>query len=66
MLMHSNLTDQINAIVDEETVFAACPECGSQLVARLVDDWQSRSAPIPILGCGNPWHYAVKSLGDAP
>jgi len=59
---------------------ASCPHCGEPDVVRLADDWQERlgvtSDPatgvlrakeaIPIIGCGNPWHYATRTLADAP
>lgn len=41
---------------------AACPVCGSEEVRRLHDDWQTLDVAIPIIGCGNPWHYATRSL----
>lgn len=40
----------------------ACPICGEDTVIRLPDDWQAQveaGAAIPIIGCGNPWHYAT-------
>jgi hypothetical protein len=48
---------------------AYCANCGEDTVLRLPDDWQTQvnaGAAIPIVGCGNPWHYADHSLGDAP
>ena len=37
-------------------------ECGHGTVVRLPDDWQQRVESgwyaIPIVACGNPWHYA--------
>ncbi len=58
--------------------FAKCPFCGSGAVARMKDDWQdvvdvredpsgvlTANVAVPIVGCGNPWHYTT-SLGDAP
>lgn len=44
--------------------FAECPVCGSSRVSRLLDDWRESDRAIPIVGCGNPWHYATRSLGD--
>jgi hypothetical protein len=38
-----------------------CSICGEDTVIRLPDDWQEQveaGAAIPIIGCGNPWHYA--------
>lgn len=49
--------------------FAACPVCGSTTCVRLADGWQDEvdaGASLPIVGCGNPWHYTTLSLGDAP
>ncbi len=46
-----------------EHVVAACPVCGSIDVLRLVPDWrrivEERGAPVPVVGCGNPWHYCL-------
>lgn len=44
--------------------WASCPVCSSSHVVRLPDDWQDGA--IRIVGCGNPWHYATRSLADAP
>jgi hypothetical protein len=38
--------------------FQDCPLCGSASVMRLVKDWAD-GRPIPIVGCGNPWHYSL-------
>lgn len=38
-----------------------CPYCGAAAVVRLSDDWREQAragVAIPIVGCGNPWHYA--------
>lgn len=46
--------------------FKGCPVCGSAEVAALNDDWNDGRL-IPIVGCGNPWHYIVptaKHLGE--
>lgn len=46
-----------------------CPVCGDGIMARLADGWPvfwKDSKPIPVIGCGNPWHYATQSLGDTP
>lgn len=51
-------------IYDNE-IFEACPVCFSKIVVRLIPNWQG-FGQIDIVGCGNPWHYAVKSLGDEP
>lgn len=52
---------------------ALCPVCGSSEVVRLVDDWRQQDdlggtaiRALPIVGCGNPWHYATRTLGDGP
>ena len=63
-MTHSNLTEQINA-TSLEIEFDKCDVCGSQQVVRLPDSWQDGDSAIPIVGCGNPWHYAIRSLGDA-
>lgn len=63
--MHSNLTEQINSLSDQME-FDKCDLCGSQEVVRLPADWQDGKTAIPIVGCGNPWHYATQSLGDSP
>jgi hypothetical protein len=47
-----------------------CPDPAA--VVRLGPDWQAEvtdpddGAAVPIVGCGNPWHYATASMGDAP
>jgi hypothetical protein len=46
--------------------FARCPVCDNMAVVRLRDDWQKQNRSMPIIACGNPWHYATRSLGDAP
>ena len=48
----------------QRVVFESCDICGSDELKRLPADWANGDA-IPIVGCGNPWHYAVASLGDA-
>ena len=47
-------------------VFDRCPACDRTVCARLMDGWQGDEMPIAIVGCGNPWHYATRSLGDSP
>jgi hypothetical protein len=52
-------------------VFDICPICKASVRVRLLDDWRERSQrgePIPIVGCGNPWHYqgVVDVRADAP
>ncbi len=45
-----------------------CDVCGDREVFRLPADWQDQVAAgkaLPIAGCGNPWHYATASVGDA-
>ena len=47
----------------------ACPVCGEDVVVKLSADWQAlvgEGAAIPIVGCGNPWHYATSTLADPP
>jgi hypothetical protein len=37
-----------------------CPVCWSDATFRLPSDWQDRverGQSVPIVGCGNPWHY---------
>lgn len=46
--------------------FERCPVCDNMAVVRLPDDWQEQDRSIPIIACGNPWHYATRSLGDGP
>jgi len=40
-------------------VFLLCPVCGSRERVELIADWQNlvQRQAIPIVGCGNPWHY---------
>lgn len=43
-----------------EATVQACPLCGSTAVVRMAHDWQgavNQGEAIPIVGCGNPWHY---------
>jgi cbb3-type cytochrome oxidase cytochrome c subunit len=67
MMHHENLTEQINEgrplTVEQNDIFEACPVCESKVVAKLRPDWQG-FGPISIVGCGNPWHYATKLLGE--
>ena len=52
--------------ITPNVVRAFCPVCGSPDVIRLPDDWQEQvnaGKAIPIIACGNPWHYA--KLDDA-
>ena len=38
----------------------ACDLCGDDRIVELPPDWQAQvddGAAIPIIGCGNPWHY---------
>jgi hypothetical protein len=37
--------------------FLSCPVCGSASVMRFKPEWREHSSTIPIVGCGNPWHY---------
>lgn len=42
-----------------------CPVCTGTEVARLAMDWEQQVAAggaIPIVGCGNPWHYDTLGL----
>lgn len=46
--------------------FSNCPICDNGAVVRLPDDWQEQEdRKIPIIACGNPWHYATASLAEA-
>ena len=52
-------------------IFEGCPECGNGASARLARDWVAQvnaGASIPIVGCGNPWHYFVEHprMSEAP
>lgn len=46
-----------------------CPVCGEGEMVRLVPGWAYQvnhlGESIPIIGCGNPWHYAERGL-DTP
>ena len=40
--------------------FLNCPNCRKRQIVQMPDDWQAQveaGAAIPIVGCGNPWHY---------
>lgn len=50
--------------VAEKMEFVQCPVCSRTDVVRLPDGWQGDRA-IPIVACGNPFHYAERTLGDA-
>lgn len=44
-----------------------CPNCRSAEVQRLVPDWQARvqrGERVPIVGCGNPFHYDAAEFRD--
>jgi hypothetical protein len=51
--------------------FDDCPTCSDPSLVRLPADWQAQvgaSALIPIVGCGNPWHYVgieASTLGSS-
>lgn len=48
-------------------MFDVCPICGATTRVRLLDDWRervNRGEPVPIVGCGNPWHYHGVGLGS--
>ena len=48
---------------------ALCPACGGADLVRLPDDWALRvevGGTLPLVGCGNPWHYATRTLADEP
>jgi hypothetical protein len=51
--------NMVKEIVNEAapSPFEHCPVCGSALRMTLLPDWQESGAAIPIVGCGNPWHY---------
>ena len=41
---------------------AACPVCAGLACVRLAPDWQAAvdaGGTIPVVGCGNPWHYVM-------
>jgi len=57
----NELLDRIAAEPPALDVFAACPVCGRIEQVEMRDGWQAAvdaGATIPIIGCGNPWHYA--------
>lgn len=41
-----------------------CRLCGSADVIRLVPAWAETQGGIPIIGCGNPWHYVIPAAND--
>ena len=43
----------------ERNIFSLCKVCGSRERVELVENWQDlvERQAIPIVGCGNPWHY---------
>lgn len=48
-------------------MFEKCLVCGGDEIRRLPEDWvyqviNMRKA-IPIVGCGNPWHYSGLAVG---
>jgi transcription elongation factor Elf1 len=49
----------------EYVKFENCPLCGSQSIVKLPIDWQGNGI-IPIVACGNPFHYTEASLNDRP
>jgi hypothetical protein len=51
-------------MVNPQMRFEECPECHDVEVRRLPKDWQQqvfRGVSIPVLNCGNPWHYLLPS-----
>lgn len=45
----------MNDVID---IVQHCPVCGDPERCTLIDGWREVEAtPIPIVGCGNPWHY---------
>lgn len=44
--------------------FEKCGNCGSQQVVKLPADWQGDKT-IPIVACGNPFHYTERSINDS-
>lgn len=50
-------------------VFEACSVCGRVEQVTMRGDWQdavTAGAAIPIVGCGNPWHYARLAREETP
>lgn len=46
---------------------APCFVCGDPVTVALPADWQAQveaGASIPIVGCGNPWHYGLGEPGS--
>lgn len=40
--------------------FEHCPVCGTDETVHMPTDWEAAVAAgacVPIVGCGNPWHY---------
>ena len=47
----------------------ACPTCGDPVTVWLPTDWQAAVQTgdrIPIVGCGNPWHYIFPARERQP
>ena len=48
-------------VSQKDVPYLLCPICHGGHIVRMPDDWHEqveRGAAIPIIGCGNPWHYA--------
>ncbi len=51
----------------KDVPFLLCPVCHGDRIVRMPDDWGKQveqGATIPIIGCGNPWHYANMAPSD--
>lgn len=48
-----------------KAAFVPCPVCDGRMRVTLVDDWQETGIAIPIVDCGNPWHYTNVERGAA-
>ena len=43
--------------------FEKCPICDSGDIVKLPNGWAGDGA-IPIVACGNPWHYTEATMSD--
>ena len=54
-------TERESTTVDlRDGPFEVCPNCDRPEQVTMRNDWQHAvedGAVIPIVGCGNPWHY---------
>ena len=75
--LRSSIPPELAAQADEYVTLEPCPGCGDLIRATLPDGWEQsvNGTPgyaIPIVGCGNPWHYVerrgrgewLRSMGD--